>query len=180
MRAIMASLVLGLVLATGVHAADAVPNAVYKWTDVKGVIHYSDRPALSAEKARDERAIGKNDLAAGENPLAQKALANDLRGIAEQRRVASEAEQRAREQGLSNESRAKACLSAQEAMRVYASGGRISTVNESGEKAFLSDAEIQAKQAQASKAVEDACSPLKAAAAPPPVVQAPAAAALSK
>lgn len=167
------SLALGIALATAAYAGEVAPNSVYKWTDVKGVIHYSDRPAFVAEKARDERAIGKNDLAAGDNALAQKTLANDIKGVAEQKRAANDAEKNIQEQIAANDARKKACQNAQEVMRLYSSGSRVSAIGERGEKTFLSDADIQSKLAQATKVAEDVCSPAKPIAPPPAPAPAP-------
>lgn len=164
-----------LVAANSAQAAEAVPGAIYRWVDPKGVIHYSDRPAPVADNPRTEKAVIKSDLAGGDNTGAFRQLANELKNGAQKQRDAVEAEKTAKEAAAQNVAREKACSSAKEAFRIFSAGGRIATVNEKGEKAVLEDAEIQSKTAEASKAVEEACAPPKPAPAAPAAPAAPTA-----
>ena len=51
----------------------------------------------------------------------------------------------------------ESCQSAKVNLRTYQAGGRISKVNESGEKIPMSDAEIQQKTQEAQKEVDKWC-----------------------
>src|SRR4029434_1055960 len=49
------------------------------------------------------------------------------------------------------------CAQAKNAYQIYADGGRLIKNNEKGERAFLSDAEIESEHARSRREMEEAC-----------------------
>lgn len=141
----------------GLACAQEPASTVYKWIDAKGLTHYADKPAASGERSRDEQAIGKAQLGAGDDLAAQRRLAQASRDGAQAKRESLEGAKAAQAQQEAQAQRAKACDAAKASARALANGGRVATVNAQGEREFLSDAQIALRSQEALKAQEQAC-----------------------
>jgi len=134
-------------------------GSIYRWVDAKGGVHYGDKPAPSIDNPKSESAIDKADLNVGDNPEAQKKLANDIRNSAQKKREAGEAEVAAKELASKDLERQKACTAAKSVVKTYSDGGRIASVNEKGERIVLDDKEVSTKRDEAIKAMDEICAP---------------------
>jgi hypothetical protein len=156
-----AAFALACFAASGAHAQTG-GSSVYKWVDAKGMVHYADKPALASESSRQERAIGKGELGAGDDLAAQRQLAQASRDGAQAKREAEQSSSASAKAQQALVDRSKACEAAMEAARALASGGRVATVNAQGERVFLEEAQIVERAIAAQKAQDQACSPPKA------------------
>ncbi len=156
--------------------------AVYKWKDKDGITRYSDTPPPSnvqqlpvngkkpvsikppAAMTVEEAAAAATSAASGADAKkkpeanADKSEANSD-GDAEKRQKDAEEEKRKSEQKEAElKVKQQNCSNSKANLNTYQQGGRIRKNNESGERAYLSDAEIAQGLAQAQKDVEQFCS----------------------
>lgn len=133
---------------------------IYKWRDERGVMHYADTPPPVGARATEKLGgKGKADW-----PLTR---ADSLRkeematAVAGKPRVENEPAMKPAESAALKmaEDRLKSqnCAAARTNYRQYAVGGRMQTVTESGEKAYLTDEEIRDGMARAQQEIEDNC-----------------------
>lgn len=150
---------LGLVLLASILALPVVANAqIYKWKDKDGVMRYSDMPppsnveyeSLSGKKftppkpaeapaaaPKEPEAKGKAEAKPQETPEQMK----------ERKRI-EEADAKARQQN---------CSAARANLKAFEQGGRISRVNEAGEREYLDDAALAQNAEQARKDIAQYC-----------------------
>lgn len=155
---------------------------IYKWKDKEGVTRYTDTPPPSNIK---QESIGKKkvvsptskaplspvETAAGK-PAAAGAAAKPVKGekaleTAEsaEEKAATERQRDAEQEKKNKEikeadakAKAENCRSAKSNYETYKQGGRISKVNEKGEKSYLGDKEIADGAAKAQQDVQENCS----------------------
>lgn len=140
---------------------------IYKWRDEKGVMNYSDTPpragVQSAQKIK--AATVSSDFPLTRSDAYQReeaASANNKPGA--KREAGSEAavKQSAEAEALkAMQERLKAqnCAAARSNYRNYTVGGRMQSVNENGQKEFLSDEQISEGQARAQQEIDENCPP---------------------
>lgn len=167
MRTVTTVLAAALALACGLAQAQA-----FRWVDKDGKVRYGDivppgikgtpmrspaggnapPPAPPAAAGKD----GKGDPAkdAKKGPLTP---AEQEQAYRERQLKAKEAQEKSAKEQAEAEQRKQACASAQEAVRGYERGGRISSVNAQGETVFLDDDQRAARMDQARKAVAENC-----------------------
>jgi hypothetical protein len=145
--------------ATGVCA-----QTIYKWRDPSGVMHISDSPP-PAGAGRDVVQSGMPGVGGvrsipAPTPSAASGADNDLqrkKAQAEQAKAAASAADKARVEQHNAAARAQNCASAQTQSRLYSSGQRIATVNANGEREYLDDSAVAAKQKQSQQAISQYC-----------------------
>jgi hypothetical protein len=148
----------------------ALPAAaqMYKWVDSNGKIHYSDKPPpgnVKTEKLRTPAQPASAPAASAPKDGAQKDTAKTgPKSVAEQeqafrKRQAEETktEQEQAQKETEVRDRAENCKRAKAALANLELGGRQTRIDEKGERAFLSDAEIARAAAQARQEAADAC-----------------------
>lgn len=120
---------------------------VFKWVDNNGVINYGDRPS----EDKPTTVINKALLGAGDSvkPLGGESGGGDKKD------KKKEAEAENNEKTI--EQAKKECDKARQAVRTLTMGGRISVVNEKGEKDFLSDLQVKEKLIETQKIESQWC-----------------------
>jgi hypothetical protein len=137
-------------LAMAMALATAAEAQLYKYTDPKtGKTIYSDQPPpdQDAKTLNIRTRSGPTTKSAVEQ---DKALDKGRKKVAEDAKKAGEAEKRAAAQ-------AEHCLAARQNYQIYADGGRISKMNEKGERELLTDEEIESKRESSRRQMEEAC-----------------------
>lgn len=153
---------------------------IYKWKDKEGVTRYTDTPPPSNIK---QESIGKKKVVspASKAPLSPvetaagkpaAAAAKAVKGEKEletaesaEEKAATERQRNAEQEKKNKEikeadakAKAENCRSAKSNYETYKQGGRISKVNEKGEKSYLGDKEIADGAAKAQQDVQENCS----------------------
>lgn len=139
-----------LMLALALAVATAAEAQLYKYTDPKtGKTVYSDQPPPGVDtKTLDIRGpSGPPTKSAVEQ---DKGLDKGRKEVAEKAKKSEEAEKRA----AAAEAR---CKAARQNHEIYAQGGRISKMNDKGERELLTDEEIEAKRESSRREMEEAC-----------------------
>ena len=124
------------------------------------MVHYSDKPPAPGEHSKGDvdkkeiRTQGKFDSQSANQKFIEK-KSQEAKAVEKGQAKQSESEDQ-------KSARLKECELAKENIRQYSSGGRVTYVNEKGEKVFLSEAEISGKKEEAIKRADEICSdPLK-------------------
>jgi hypothetical protein len=158
-----------LVLALGA-AAFALPVAaqqLYKYVGPDGKVQYSDRPPADgrkAEKVTGSRvsSVGSGATAAAASGDAAKAASPKTPAEQEQafRQRRLEAEEKAKKDeklALEQQQKAESCAGARRELTGLQSGARVARLNESGERIFLEDAQIQGEIARLQREIATGC-----------------------
>lgn len=138
----------------------AVANAdIYKWRDERGVMHYSDMPPPAGSSA-EKLGTGKMEwpLTSADAPSKNTSSEAVNAPLTKSKEPTPEKIQpvnaaKAMEERL----KAANCANARTNYRNYAVGGRIQSINENGEKAFMSDEEIRDGLARAQQEIDANC-----------------------
>jgi hypothetical protein len=148
-------------------AAGASAQNVYKWRDASGVMHISDTPPPPgvAQAVTQNAVPGAGAVvepAARPASAASAAIGGDSelqrrKAQAEAAKASAAAAEKARIDKQNAAVRASNCSVAQEQSRVMSSGQRVATINAKGEREYLDDAAIAARQKQAQQAIADNC-----------------------
>ena len=139
-----------LVMVLAVAVGSAAEAQLYKYTDPKtGKTVYSDQPPPDGDsKTLNLRGpSGPTTKSAVEQ---DKALDKGRKEVADKAKKAGEDEKRA----AAVEQR---CAAAKTNYQIYADGGRISKMNEKGERELLTDEEIESKRESSRRDMEEAC-----------------------
>lgn len=165
MRTSSAVLATALALACGLAQAQA-----YRWVDKDGKVRYGDFPPpgtkatpMKAPAAGSAPPPAAAPSGASKDPAAKDAKKGPLTP-AEQEQAYRERQAKAKEdkekadkaESESNQYK-QACASAQEGLRGYERGGRITSINAQGETVYLDDAEREARMAQMRKTIAETC-----------------------
>lgn len=137
----------------------------FKWTDKNGKTQYGDNPPPGVKATAMRPPPGPaTQPPAGNSPDAKGAAAKGPLTPAEQDQAFRKRQEDAKKAAEKSEKEAKAdsdrkdnCARAQEAVRTYEAGGRISKLAPNGERIFLSDDERIVELTKARKAASDAC-----------------------
>jgi hypothetical protein len=148
---------------------------IYKWKDKDGVTRYSDIPPPSNIKQESIRGkkvpkpTGQAPLTAGEGDIAtslnrnktpEKAKENGASQDEAAKKRAQDAEvQKAENQQKQAELKIKQenCAAARKNLITYTTGGRISKINDQGERGYLGDDDLSAGKAEAQRNVDAYC-----------------------
>ena len=141
-----------LTLAAAPLAAGTAIADVYKYTDAKGNVQYTDKPpSLPAERLNVQSQ--RSDVVANQErpqPTAQPA-ANPPPSTA-----ASRAEQREADD-LNAKDKAQRCIKARERYDRYMNSQKLYEQNDKGERRYLDSAELDAARASAKASMEVMC-----------------------
>jgi hypothetical protein len=129
----------------------------YKWVDQDGRVRYGDvpPPGVNAQRLRPPSGPAAPATATGAKK-GEKALTPEQAFQKRQQEAAKDAEKAAQSDAAAAEKREN-CQRAQESLRTYESGGRISRTDAKGERYYLDDAQIQQGAAQARATVQQNC-----------------------
>jgi hypothetical protein len=149
---------------------------VYKWKDKDGVIRYSDIPPpadaqklpMHGKKPAGATAAPAEAAAAAPDPAkptppagtadAKKKPAGSLEGEAIKRQEKAEADKKKAEQEAADlKLKQENCSIAKSKLNTYKQGGRIHKMSETGEREYLSAADINAGLEEAQQEVEKYC-----------------------
>ena len=139
-----------LMLAMALTLATAAEAQLYKYTDPKtGKTVYTDQPPADQDsKTLNIRTPGGP---ATKSAVEQdKSLDKGRKKVAEDAKKAGDAEKRAA-------AAAEHCKAARQNFQIYSDGGRISKMNDKGERELLTDEEIEAKRESSRRQMEEAC-----------------------
>ncbi|MEZ0287332.1 MAG: DUF4124 domain-containing protein [Methylophilus sp.] len=137
---------------------------IYKWRDAKGVMNYSDVPPpagkqsakeIKATKVSNEYPLTRADAYKEDAPQAS-AEKETAAGKGQKKQPMSD-EAAAVAKAAETRMKAQNCAAARTNYRNYAVGGRMQTVNEVGEKEYLSDEQIRENLARAQFEIDENC-----------------------
>jgi photosystem II stability/assembly factor-like uncharacterized protein len=135
--------------------APAAADDVYKTVDAQGHVTYSDKP-LSPQSQR----VSVDVIAANPEDAARLAKAQAVANV-EAAQEAKQAQQQAidqQKQASQEAARKRSCDAARNRYAVFAAGGRIFRTDDQGNRAYYSDAEIDAQRISSKAAMDRACS----------------------
>jgi len=149
---------------------------IYKWKDKDGVTRYSDVPPPS--NIKQEPIYGKKvSKPTGQAPLAP--VEGDITAATNKNKAADKAKESAASQEDAAKKRAQDaevqkiadkqkqaelkvkqenCIAAKKNLVIYTTGGRISRINDAGEREYLGDEDLARGKADAQKDVDAYCS----------------------
>jgi hypothetical protein len=168
MRTATTVLAAALVLACSLAHAQA-----FRWVDKDGKVRYGDivppgikgtpmrspaggnapPPAPPAAAGKD----GKGDPAAKAARKGPLTPAEQEQAYRERQLKAKEAQEKSAKEQAEADQMKQSCASAQEGLRGYERGGRISSINAQGETVFLEDDQRQARMEQMRKVIAETC-----------------------
>lgn len=128
---------------------------VYKYTDDKGNVHYTDKPAtLPAERLNVQSQ--KTDLVALQARQQEEQARANAASEARQQAAAKKADERNAAE-MSATDKASACKKARERYDSYMSSQRLYEALPNGERRYLTDAELDAARASAKASMDVLC-----------------------
>lgn len=126
---------------------------LYKWVDKDGKVHYGDQPPpAAATKSVTAPPPGPAGAAA---PKAAPPKAGDK--SAEKGKVEKKSGLSPEEAKKQAKADAERCAAARQNLEAIASGSRIETVDEKGERTILDDKQVEERRNRAREAVADSC-----------------------
>jgi hypothetical protein len=128
---------------------------VYRYTDEKGNIQYTDRP-LTLPAERLSISSQRSDVVAIDERVGEDAKAVADRDKARQKTQKSQAEQ-AKTEESNSESKAAACAKARQDYVARTSALRLYEVQSNGERRYLSDEELDTARASAKQVMDTMC-----------------------
>ena len=133
-------------------------NEIYKWTDEDGNVHYGDRPTgempanaemlAIASRRTDPEAVAESVAARQERDAAR----------AEARSAREEAERKAADEREAAEQQAAKCAEYRARLETYVTSRRLYKLDDSGERVYLDDAQMQQARSDLQKRIEETCS----------------------
>ncbi len=136
---------------------------IYKWRDEKGVMNYSDVPpkANGASTQKIKAATVPNDvpLTRSDAYRPEEAATPANRKSAENRDATNPSPEAEALKLMQERLKSQNCASARNNYRNYAVGGRMQSVNENGQREFMSDEQIKEGMARAQQEIDENCPP---------------------
>lgn len=135
---------------------------IYKWRDEKGVMNYSDVPpkANGTSTQKIKAATVPNDIPLTRSDAYQpEEVAAPVKKPGDNRETAGQSPEAEALKLMQERLRSQNCAAARSNYRNYAVGGRMQSVNENGQKEFLSDDQIREGLARAQQEIDENCPP---------------------
>ena len=165
--AVMLPVRMTLVLAVTLFAAAPAHAQVFKCVDAKGKTVYSQTPCPSGASAT---LLGSKPPPAAADPAKDAAKGDPAKPAAKdekpltaeeafqkRQKERQEAEKKTAEQAAADQRKQEECRRAREQVAQYAAGGRISRIDDKGERYFLDDAQIDSEKAKWEAQAAQAC-----------------------
>jgi len=164
MQKVMAVVAAALVLACGLAQAQT-----YRWVDKDGKVRYGDFPPPGVKGTPLKPPVGGSPptapaAAAGKDGAATKDAKKGPLTPAEQEQAYRERQLKAKEEREKADKEQaevqrlkQACADAQESLRAFERGGRLSKIDAKGETVFIEESERAAREAQMRKVVAETC-----------------------
>jgi len=120
------------------------PAQVYKWVDAQGVTHYGQKPPASA----NSQEVELRDPTGGPDPhaLPPPSAAEMENGFRQRQAERKEAEAK---QAAAQAQRQQNCMALRDRVNGLSSGRRVYTLNDRGERVYLTDGERNSRLASA-------------------------------
>ena len=150
------AMILGLALST------AATSQIYKWVDADGNVHYGDRPTgdgATAQPGVERVAIASRRTNAEQVRSGVQARVERESERDDARAAAAEAQEEADKLKAEAEDRANKCTTYRERLERFITSRRLYRVDDSGERTYLDDSQIEAARARVQEQVEEYCSP---------------------
>ncbi len=128
---------------------------LFKWTDEKGGVHYSDQPAKGDVKS--EKKLDIPNHRAGAPAAGNKSWEEKNVEFKKRQNTAAEAEAKQQKEAQEAKTKTENCAKAKSTLQTFESGQRVVTYNEKGERSYLDDAQREKGLNDARKAVADWC-----------------------
>lgn len=150
---------LSLILFTSLVTASSGLAAaeIYKWTDADGNVHYGDRPSGVATQETITIASRRTDTERV-NAGVEARLERDAQR-ADAREAAAEAEEEAAQAQAEAEERAGKCQEYRAKLEKFLRSRRLYRVDDSGERNYLDEVQMEEARAKAQQKVEEYCTP---------------------
>lgn len=119
---------------------------LYKWTDANGKVHYSDQPPPANVKqpvtVKSRKPSSPPQAATPDAAGAQKTYVEKDAEFRQRQVQAAESEAAAKKAAEEAAAKQKNCAQAKNQLANLQAGGRITRVNDKGEREYLNDAEV--------------------------------------
>jgi len=142
-----------LIVACALALAPLASAQMYKYVDKDGKTVYTDQPPPDA----DPKAMRVPSSAVSNAPTPGKTAVQQDKELQKGREKTAEAAKKADETAARAKAEEERCNSAKAAYAQYQLGGRITKLNDKGEKIFLGDDEIDAAREKSRQQVEQYC-----------------------
>lgn len=154
----MKNAVKALVLFGALLGATSYANEIYKWTDEDGNVHYGDRPTGAAAESAETIALASRPTSstAVRERIDSRLERQEQR--AEARSAREEAEQKAAEERKAAEEKAKLCSEYRTRLEKFVTSRRLYKMDDSGERVYLDEAEMQKARSDLQARIEETCS----------------------
>jgi len=130
---------------------------LYKWTDDKGNVHYSDQPPQGNVKSSESMKLPKSAPVTEAAPAKAKTSADLDMDFRKRRVEAAEAEAKAQKDAEAAEDKKRNCQRASAQVAQLERGGRIARPGPNGEQVYLSDGDIARELVNARKVADSWC-----------------------
>ncbi len=140
-----------MMLAIALAIAPAAVAQLYKHVDKDGRTVYTDQPPASGNAKTINIPRSVTDA-----PASKSYVAQDKENEKKKKEASDKAAKAGDPAKKAQEEQAR-CAQARSAYQMYADGGRIYKNNEKGERAFLTDAEIESERARSRREMDEAC-----------------------
>ena len=149
-------------------SSSSVYADIYKWKDTDGTIRYSDRPPTNAVPY-ESLGVKKSTATTPANPpenAGQAAKPSEKIGkqktssdadAGKRQQAAEDLKKKEQDKDAALKQKQENCTIARNNLQTYKLGGRITKINEKGEREYLSDADIASNLVQAQKDVDQYC-----------------------
>jgi len=142
-----------VIVACALVLAPLASAQMYKYVDKDGKTVYTDQPPPGAET----RQMNVPSSAIGNAPAPAKTAVQQDKELQKARDKVKEGEKKSEEKEARARAEAERCNSAKAAYAQYQLGGRITKLDDKGEKIFLGDDEIDAARERARQQVDQYC-----------------------
>ena len=147
------TLALIAVAGAGVHAQE-----IYKWTDSEGNVHYEDRPSELTGAASQLVAVRSQRTNAAAVQAGVEARLERQEARAEAREEALEAEKAAEEERAAEAQKVEQCAEYRQRLERMITSRRLYKLDESGERVYLDDAQMDEARSQLQARIMENCS----------------------
>lgn len=144
-----------LAMALVVAFAPAAAAQLYKYVDKNGKTVYSDQPPPAGVEAKPINV--PQGPATTLSPSGNKSYVERDKELEKSRKEARTKQEKSEQSAQKAREAEERCQQARNAHQAYVEGGRLYKYDEKGERAFMSDAEIEAERERARRQMDEAC-----------------------